>query len=238
MDYCHKYAEGRQDIHTLDLFNEKLKQKSQLQGERNSARVAIELYLGSIDEGGPVEYGKSSVEEQQSSSMRPPKSYLKTTEINTTPTEKNVGKNERKGAEGASWRAEYEGFDGTIRMSHYSSKTYRSYKKYVPDFQAYTRSVEPDLLSSEHVKRFLNHLAVEKPVSASTQNLAFNSLLFFYRHVLGKEFGQIDGVVRAKNRPYIPVVLSRNEVEMVFAAVVDEYKLVLQLLCGCGLRLF
>ena len=123
-------------------------------------------------------------------------------------------------------------------MRHYSSKTYRSYKKYIRDFQAYTRSIEPGLLSPEHVKNFLTYLAVEKNVSASTQNLAFNSLLFFYRHVLGKDFGKIDGVVRAKKRPYIPVVLSRGEVDNVFAAVEDEYKLVVQLLYGCGLRLF
>ena len=38
-------------------------------------------------------------------------------------------------------------------------------------------------------------------------------MLFFYRHVLRREFGKIDGVVRAKRRPYVPVVLSRAEVE-------------------------
>jgi integron integrase len=75
-------------------------------------------------------------------------------------------------------------------------------------------------------------------VSASTQNLAFNSLLFFFRHVLNKEFGQIEGVVRAKKRPYIPVVLSREEINKILEAIDPQYRLIIKLLYGCGLRLF
>jgi integrase len=75
-------------------------------------------------------------------------------------------------------------------------------------------------------------------VSASSQNLAFNSLLFFYRHILGREFGKTDGVVRAKKRPYIPVVLSRNEVDSVLDNLNYPYDLVVKMLYGCGLRLF
>jgi hypothetical protein len=70
------------------------------------------------------------------------------------------------------------------------------------------------MININDVKGFLSYLAVDKNVSASSQNLAFNALLFFFRHVLGKEFGKLDGVVRAKRRPYIPVVLSKEEVNM------------------------
>ena len=70
-----------------------------------------------------------------------------------------------------------------------------------------------------------------------TQNQAFNALLFFYRHVLRCEFGKIDGVVRAKRRPYVPVVLSRAEVEVVLERLPAPYRLVGALLYGCGLRL-
>ncbi len=54
------------------------------------------------------------------------------------------------------------------------------------------------LFHSVDVKQFLTFLAVTKKVSASTQNQAFNALFFFYRHVLDKEFGKIEGIVRAK----------------------------------------
>src|SRR5207245_2095997 len=69
------------------------------------------------------------------------------------------------------------------------------------------------------------------------QNQAFNALLFFYRHVLGREFGQLDGVVRAKRHRYVPVVLSRSEVEAVLEQLEPPYRLVGLLLYGCGLRL-
>lgn len=75
----------------------------------------------------------------------------------------------------------------------------------------------PESLSTADVKEFLTWLAVKKEVAASTQNQVFNSLLFFYRHVLQKEFGKVEGVVRAKRRPYIPVVLSREEIEAVLS---------------------
>jgi hypothetical protein len=73
---------------------------------------------------------------------------------------------------------------------------------------------------------------VEQGVSASSQNLAFNALLFFYRHVFGREPGKVDGIVRAKKRPYIPVVLSRDEVNRVMEALKYPYNLVGKLLYG------
>ncbi|PIP07579.1 MAG: integron integrase, partial [Syntrophobacterales bacterium CG23_combo_of_CG06-09_8_20_14_all_48_27] len=105
-------------------------------------------------------------------------------------------------------------------------------------FQAFTQSKKPELLSTNDVKEFLTFLAVKRRVSATTQNQAFNSLLFFYRHVLNKEFGKIDGVVRAKRRPYIPVVLSREEINEILKRLEPPYDLVVKLLYGCGLRLF
>ncbi len=93
-------------------------------------------------------------------------------------------------------------------------------------------------LEVAHVKDFLSYLTVERQVSASSQNQAFNALLFLFRHVLGREFGKVDGVVRAKRRPYIPMVLSRGEVDAVIQKLDCPYDLVVKLLYGCGLRMF
>ena len=56
--------------------------------------------------------------------------------------------------------------------------------------------------------------------------------------MLEKEFGKVEGVVRAKRRAYIPVVLSRNEVDRIIKHLEYPYDLVVKLLYGCGLRLF
>jgi hypothetical protein len=72
----------------------------------------------------------------------------------------------------------------------------------------------------------LSYLAVARKVAASSQNQAFNAVLFLFKHVIEKEFGKVEGVVRAKRKPYIPVVLSRKEVDRVIGQLEDPYDLV------------
>jgi integrase len=83
----------------------------------------------------------------------------------------------------------------------------------------------------------LSHLAVSGRVAASTQNQALNALVFLYKHVLAKEVGSIDGVVRAKRPKRVPVVLTRDEVRQLFAVLGGVEWLVCTLLYGAGLRL-
>ena len=56
--------------------------------------------------------------------------------------------------------------------------------------RAKLRGKPPDHLNTEDVKGFLTDLAVRQNVAGATHNQAFNALLFFYRHVLRREFGQ------------------------------------------------
>jgi integrase len=63
-------------------------------------------------------------------------------------------------------------------------------------------------------------------------------LLFLFKNVLQKEFGKVEGVVRAKRRHYIPVELSRPEVDRIIGLLESPYDLIVKLLYGCGLRLF
>jgi integrase-like protein len=82
-------------------------------------------------------------------------------------------------------------------MRNYSPKTVAGYRLWMRKFQSFVRSKPAHELDSEDAKAFLRDLAGEHCVAASTQNQAFNVLLFFYRHVLRREFGKLDGVVRA-----------------------------------------
>ncbi len=93
-------------------------------------------------------------------------------------------------------------------------------------------------LSNSDVKVYLTFPAVKCKVSASTQNQAFHYLLFFYRHILKKDFGEQKDIPRAKQLKYIPVVLSRREIDAVLKHLEYPYDLVVKLLYGCGLRLF
>jgi site-specific recombinase XerD len=145
--------------------------------------------------------------------------------------------NEANTSTGVSWIAVYTRLANDIQVRHYSPKTLKAYTPWVRHLQTCTRSKDPAALSSADVKEFLTCLAVHRKVSASTQNQACNALLFFYRHVLNKEFGKVEGVVRAKRQPYVPVVLSREEIATILRHVPPPYDLVVKLRYGCGLRL-
>ena len=123
-------------------------------------------------------------------------------------------------------------------MRHYSRKTLKTYAHWSRQFQRFLKNKPPKSLSSKDVKEYLTYLAVQCCVSASTQNQAFNALLFLFRHALKQDFGEYKDVPRAKKSKYIPVVLSRKEIETVLKHLQYPYDLVVKLLYGCGLRLF
>jgi integron integrase len=125
-----------------------------------------------------------------------------------------------------------------IKTRHYSPKTLTAYALWATKFRSFTGDKPPDSVSAAEVKAYLTDLAVKCKVSASTQNQAVNALLFLFRHVLKKDFGDHRDIPRAKRTKYIPVVLSRQEIDAVLNHLAPPYDLVVKLLYGCGLRLF
>ena len=98
-----------------------------------------------------------------------------------------------------------------IRTRHYSPKTEDSYVHWIKRFIFFHNKRHPAEMAEPEIARFLSNLATESRVSGSTQNQALNALLFLYHQVLGKEIGYVNGVVRAKKAPRLPVVLTRGE---------------------------
>lgn len=90
---------------------------------------------------------------------------------------------------------------------------------------------------SMDVKNFLTHLVKEKNVSASTQNQAFNAILFLFRHVLHKDLENMEASLRAKRSRKIPTVLTREEVSEFFKYLNGDNLLIVKILYGSGLRL-
>jgi len=140
------------------------------------------------------------------------------------------------------WDIAIAGLASEIKTRHYSRKTLKTYAHWSRQFQRFLRNKPPHELSSVDVREYLTFLAVKCRVSASTHNQAFNqafnALLFLFRHVLKQDFGDHKDVPRAKKSTYIPVVLSRKEIESVLKHLQYLHDLVVKLLYGCGLRLF
>jgi len=141
-------------------------------------------------------------------------------------------------SESPAWDKIIDDLAAEIKIRHYSRKTLKAYADWSRKFQSYLRNKPPDELSATDVKAYITYLAVKCKVSASTQNQAFNALLFLFRHILKKDFGDHKDIPRTKKSKYIPVVLSRKEIDAVLKHLGHPYDLAVKLLYGCGLRLF
>jgi integron integrase len=97
----------------------------------------------------------------------------------------------------------------------------------------------PRDLGAADVTRFLSSLAVDREVSASTQNQALSGLVFLYREVLDAPVGWLAALVRAKRPARVPVVLTRDEVRRVLGRLKGRgaVALIAGLLYGSGMRL-
>lgn len=85
-----------------------------------------------------------------------------------------------------------------LRRRHMAPATEQAYVGWVRRFVLFHGKRHPRELELEHVEAFLNHLACEANVSASTQNQALNALQFLYCRVIGRPMGELSGLVRAR----------------------------------------
>jgi len=136
-----------------------------------------------------------------------------------------------------SWQPIEDEFIRALRLRHRSYRTEQSYLHCLRRFGAYMKFKEPEAVSQKDLERFLSHLAVDGKVSSSTQNQAFNALLFLFRHVLDKGIEGLDSAVRSHIPRRLPIVLSRQEVLRVFDHMEGTAKLMAGIIYGGGLRL-
>ena len=95
----------------------------------------------------------------------------------------------------------------------------------------------PREMGEPEVREFLTHLAADRNVAASTQNQAFNALLFLYKSVLGRELEDLSGIPRATRPPKLPVVLTPEEVKALLGEMDGTSRCMAFLLYGAGLRI-
>lgn len=124
-----------------------------------------------------------------------------------------------------------------IRRRAYSIRTEQVYEQWACRFIRFCSGRDPRLLGAAEVKSFLEHLAVRRNVSASTQNQALNALVFLYGQVLNQPLEELGSLVRAKRPRKLPVVLTAHEARRLLAALSGVQGLMAALLYGTGMRL-
>jgi hypothetical protein len=127
-----------------------------------------------------------------------------------------------------------------LRIKHYAYRTEIAYLDWAEKFYNYTLTVKkkdtPGGLDSIDVRNYLSHLALKQKVASSTQNQAFNALIFLFRHVLKVDLKDLNKTVRAKRGQRLPVVFTIDEIQKLFKSVNGENLLILKLIYGSGLR--
>lgn len=181
-DFCVNHGVPADNPDSFTKFDQKLNEMQQTEANRQLARAAITIFYDSKD-------------------VLP----------KATPPAQIQGDLVPTALTGQDWPSVYKVLEDCIKIRHYSKKTWQAYRHWTRLFQTFTKSKTPGDLDMQDVKAFLSFLAVQRIVAATTQNQAFNAILFLFKNVLNKEFKITDGVVRAKHRPYVPVVVfSRN----------------------------
>ncbi len=125
-----------------------------------------------------------------------------------------------------------------IRLKHYSLRTEQSYVAWAKRYILFHSKRHPADMGATDVESFLTWLAVERQVSASTQNQAKSALLFLYQEVLQCDLPWLKEVVSAKRSSRLPVVLTAHEVRSLLMELDGNLMhLVASLLYGTGMRL-
>ena len=105
-----------------------------------------------------------------------------------------------------------------LKLRNYSPKTIKSYMACVAKYLQ-AKKDNFDCVDIDHIKQYLLSL-VEKSVSSQTVNQNLQAINFFCRNVL-KHCGKID-IRFAKTPSKLPVVLSRDEINSILEAIINE----------------
>jgi len=131
----------------------------------------------------------------------------------------------------------YSKFRSAMRVRHYSIRTERAYAQWIGRLLSFYKDKPAESIDTDDIQSYLNYLAEERKVAASTQNQAFNAIVFFFKEVLKRDPGDFSDFVRAKQPLHVPEVLTRFEVERLLDAMSGVNQLMAGLLYGAGLRL-
>ena len=123
-----------------------------------------------------------------------------------------------------------------IRARHYSIRTEKTYLSCAVRFFVFCKSAQVSTTDAGQVQLFLQHLAIERKVSPSTQNQALNALVFLFSHVFRTPLENLE-FPRARRPKRLPVVLTCTEVGDLLGAMSGIYELMAGLMYGTGMRL-
>lgn len=123
-----------------------------------------------------------------------------------------------------------------MQLRGLSARTQECYVAAVRQLAAHHHR-SPDQLSEEDLRQYFLYLTQEKKVARATATIALCGIKFLFEHTLKRDWTTLRFVRPARERK-LPVVLSREEVRRILAAVrIPVYRICLTTIYACGLRL-
>ena len=121
-----------------------------------------------------------------------------------------------------------------LKLQGKSNHTIKAYLNYLNNLFEFTQK-HPSRILLEDIKKFLEHLSIEKNYSISSRMLAKAAIRFYYEEMLDKySFKKLK--VGKKERKF-PVVLTKEEIIRIINAASNlRDKLIVQFMYTCGLR--
>lgn len=123
-----------------------------------------------------------------------------------------------------------------LRLRNYSPKTIKGYTSFLRRFVRYFRPRHPRVLTNADVREYLIYLFEQEGLAPASVNQAYNAIRFLYVELYHRPF-VLESVPRPKRQKKLPVVLSKEELKRIFAALGNLKHRVLLMVCySAGLR--
>ena len=135
------------------------------------------------------------------------------------------------------WEAAVRLLENRMIEHQFSERSRFAYKRWLERLSANFPEKTPVVITSEDIYAFMVCMEKERNASGATRNQAYNALKYFFLRVCRRPltvFKQ-SGVSTAPRKT--PVILTRQEIDLIFDRLPQPYRLICEMLYGCGLKL-
>ncbi len=122
-----------------------------------------------------------------------------------------------------------------MRDNGLAYRTEQTYCHWIRRFIFFHKKQHPKDMGVPQIEAFLTDLGVRRDCSLNTQKIALNALVYLFKRFLGVDVDELD-FSGAKLQRRLPVIYSRQEIQLIVATLTDPYQLMVQLLYGTGMR--
>ena len=122
-----------------------------------------------------------------------------------------------------------------IRSNGLAYQTEKTYLLWARRYIRFHKRRHPRSMGSLEVGAFLTHLSNDRQCSPGTQKVALNALVYLYGRFLDIKLDQIH-FEPAKTPRRLPVVYSRCEIARILEQLTGDYRVMVELMYGTGLR--